>query len=152
MVAECAAPLAMWGWSISASARRSVSKRTTTSFVSIPQLDDLERDVALHRLALMCPPDRAHAALADLLDQLVAVDLVPRALARRGWGGGDRLGILGRARHAVQRTGGQQYGLMFVSSSESWIGAKVRHGPGLESGPGQGDRPFVRMSKNTLIR
>ena len=37
------------------------------------QLDDLERDAPLHRLRLLRHPDRAQAALADLLQQLVAI-------------------------------------------------------------------------------
>ena len=34
-----------------------------------PRLDELQRDPALHRLGLFGHPDRAHAALADLLQQ-----------------------------------------------------------------------------------
>src|SRR5207302_8690337 len=37
-------------------------------------LDDLERDLALHRLSLFGHEDGAHAALADLLQQLVRAD------------------------------------------------------------------------------
>ena len=38
------------------------------------QLDDLERDAARHRLALLGEEDEAEAALADLLEQRVAAD------------------------------------------------------------------------------
>ena len=36
-----------------------------------PRLDDLDRDGPLHRLGLLGHEDAAHAAFADLLDQLV---------------------------------------------------------------------------------
>ena len=44
------------------------------------QLDDLERDAAAHRLLLLGHVDHAAAAFADLLEQLVAADPVPRGL------------------------------------------------------------------------
>ena len=44
------------------------------------QLDDLERDAAPHRLLLLGHVDHAAAAFADLLQQLVAADLVARLL------------------------------------------------------------------------
>ena len=37
-------------------------------------LDDLERDLALHRLRLLGHEDRAHAPFADLLEELVRAD------------------------------------------------------------------------------
>ena len=42
------------------------------------QLDDLERDAAAHRLLLLGHVDHPTAAFADLLEQLVAADLVAR--------------------------------------------------------------------------
>jgi len=42
-----------------------------------PQLDDLQRDPAAHRFLLFRHPHHAKAALADLLQQLVAPDLAP---------------------------------------------------------------------------
>ena len=57
----------MFGWSISASACRSASNRASTAFESIPALMSLTRDPPLDRLGLLGHPDRAHAALADLL-------------------------------------------------------------------------------------
>ena len=41
---------------------------------SMPGLDELDRDQPLDRLGLLGHPDRAHAALADLLQQLVAAE------------------------------------------------------------------------------
>ena len=76
----------MLGWSISASACRSASKRASTCLESMPGLDQLERDQALDRLGLLGHPDRAHAAFADLLQQLVAASqnaARPRARALR---------------------------------------------------------------------
>jgi len=45
------------------------------------QLDDLERHLAPDRLELLGHPDRAHAALADLLQELEVADHVTRLLA-----------------------------------------------------------------------
>ena len=73
----------MFGWSISASAWRSASKRAMTSFVSMPELDDLERDAAAHRLLLLGHVDDAAAALADLLQQLVGADSGAGGIVRR---------------------------------------------------------------------
>ena len=63
----------MFGWSISASACRSASKRATTCRVSMPSLMTLSA-TRRDRLALLGHPDRAEAAFADLLEQLVAAD------------------------------------------------------------------------------
>ena len=57
--------LAMAGWSISASACRSDSKRATTSLGVHPRLDDLERHLGADGLELLGEPDLAHPALAD---------------------------------------------------------------------------------------
>ena len=45
-----------------------------------PQLDDLQRHRAPHRLLLLRHPDHAEAALADLLAQLVGADPLARFL------------------------------------------------------------------------
>jgi hypothetical protein len=57
-------------------------------------LDDLEGDLAVHGLALLGHPDLAHAAFADLLQQLVGADDGAGDLARSGWldGNGRRRG------------------------------------------------------------
>ena len=47
------------------------------------RLDDLERDLPLDRLGLLGHPDGAHAAFADLLQQLVRPDLHARTLGSR---------------------------------------------------------------------
>ena len=61
----------MFGWSISASACRSGSKRATMLRGVHARLDDLEGDLPLDRLGLLGQPDVAHAAFAELLQQLV---------------------------------------------------------------------------------
>ena len=63
--------LAMFGWSISASACRSCSKRASSARRVEAAADHLERHPPLHRLGLVGDPDLAHAALAELLAQLV---------------------------------------------------------------------------------
>ncbi len=45
-------------------------------------------DLALHRLGLLGHEDHAHAALADLLQQLVVADAAARAFQRRHSAGG----------------------------------------------------------------
>ena len=57
----------MFGWSISASACRSASKRAITCRRVHARLDDLERDPAADRLGLLGHVDDAHAPFADLL-------------------------------------------------------------------------------------
>ena len=59
-----------------------------------PSLDDLERDPAADRLDLLGHEDRAHAPLADLLEQLVRPD--PRA-----WSVDQRRRPTRRSRHLV---------------------------------------------------
>jgi phage tail sheath gpL-like len=51
----------------------------------MPELDDLEGDAAADRLLLLGHVDDAAAALADLLQQLVAAD--PQVPVRRTGGG-----------------------------------------------------------------
>jgi hypothetical protein len=53
------------------------------------RLDDLERDLALDRAGLLRHEDHAHAALADLLEQLVGADDRARHFADRLVNGGD---------------------------------------------------------------
>ena len=81
----------MFGWSIRASACRSASKRAMTCAGVHAGLDQLDGDQALDRLGLLGHPDAAHAALADLLDELVRADHRAGAL-------GDRLVIFSRFR------------------------------------------------------
>ena len=57
-----------------------------TALVSMPELDDLERHAAAHRLLLLGHVDDAAAAFADLLEQFVAADAVAHSL-RRGRAG-----------------------------------------------------------------
>ena len=59
------------------------------------QLDDLERDAAPHRLALLGHPDDAEAAFADLLQQLVAADHLCRGFLDWGFGDGEPLSLQG---------------------------------------------------------
>ena len=74
----------MFGWSISARACRSASKRAITCRRVHARLDDLQRDAALDRLGLLGHVDDAHAAFADLLQQLVGADLRAGLFASRG--------------------------------------------------------------------
>ena len=64
--------LAMFGWSIRASACRSASNRDEHLPAVHARLDELERHAAADRLGLLGDPDGAHAPFADLLQQLVA--------------------------------------------------------------------------------
>ena len=64
----------MFGWSIRARACRSASKRAITSPGVHARLDDLQGHLAADRLPLLGHVDDAHAAFADLLQELVAAD------------------------------------------------------------------------------
>ena len=64
----------MFGWSIRARACRSASNRARTCRESMPGLDDLDGHRPLDRLGLLGHPDGAHAAFADLFEQLVGPD------------------------------------------------------------------------------
>ena len=66
-VVPASSTLAMFGWSISASACRSASKRAITCRVSMPGLMIFERHHAPHGLRLLGHEDHAHAPFADLL-------------------------------------------------------------------------------------
>ena len=77
-VAPASSTLAMFGWSMSARAWRSASKRAMTCLGVHAQLDDLERHAAADRLLLFGHIDDAAAAFADLLQQFVAADSVAR--------------------------------------------------------------------------
>ena len=71
----------MAGWSISASAWRSDSKRCDHLARVHAGLDQLDGDAASHRLLLLGQPDFAHAALADQLQQMIGTDdCAPRSL------------------------------------------------------------------------
>ena len=75
-VAPASRTLAMFGWSISASAWRSASNRAMTLLRVHAQLDDLEGDAPPDRLLLLGHVNHAAAAFADLLQQLVTADAV----------------------------------------------------------------------------
>ena len=72
----------MFGWSISASAWRSASKRAITCLGVHAQLDDLERHAAAHRLLLLRHIDHAAAAFADFLQQFIVADDLAHGLVR----------------------------------------------------------------------
>ncbi len=65
----------MFGWSISASACRSASKRAITCRVSMPGLMTLSATLRRTGCDLLGHVDDAHAPFADLLQQLVGADL-----------------------------------------------------------------------------
>ncbi len=64
----------MFGWSMIASACRSASKRATTCRVSMPRLENLERNLASDWLGLLGQEDYAEGAFANLFEQLVRAD------------------------------------------------------------------------------
>ena len=74
---------AMFGWSISDRACRSASKRAITCRVSIPGLMILRATLRRTGSLLLGHVDDAHAAFADLLQQLVRADLRAGALQPR---------------------------------------------------------------------
>ena len=93
----------MFGWSISARACRSASNRAMHLAGVHPGLDDLQRDLAADRLVLLGHVDDAHAALADLLEQLVRPDPRPRPF---------RIGVsasAGDPRPGVDRASGRRF-------------------------------------------
>lgn len=55
----------MWGWSIIASARRSIAKRSSTSRLRTPGRTDSESDRALQRLSCLREIDTAHRPFAE---------------------------------------------------------------------------------------
>ena len=73
-VAPASSTLAMFGWSISASACRSASNRAITCRVSMPGLMIFSATLRCDRLLLLGHVDHADAAFADLLEQLVGPD------------------------------------------------------------------------------
>ena len=81
----------MFWWSIIARACRSASKRAMTCAAVHAGLDDLERDLAADRLLLLGHVDDAHAAFADLLQQLVRADDRAGPLRDRRWTGSGTL-------------------------------------------------------------
>jgi len=106
-VAPASRTRAMFGWSMSASAWRSASKRATTSFVSMPSFDNLEGDAAAHRLFLLGHVDGAATAFTNLLKQLVWADAVAGRFGwRSGWHRGSHTG-----RRCIEKTAGPPGGL-----------------------------------------
>ena len=73
-VAPASSTRAMLAWSIMARACRSASKRAMTCRVSMPGLMTLRATLRCTGRALLGHVDGAHAALADLLQQLVRAD------------------------------------------------------------------------------
>ena len=88
----------MFGWSISASACRSASKRAMTCSRVHAELDDLERHAAAHRLLLLGHVNDAAAAFADFFQQLVAANFAilsdPDAFEEGFEGSGVVIGLL----------------------------------------------------------
>jgi hypothetical protein len=86
------------------------------------RLDDLERHAAADRLGLLGHPDGAHAALAELLQELVRADLDVRGF--RGDLGGDRAS---RCRAPLARRHAQRE----LAGHERFdVRARVRYFPG----------------------
>ena len=77
----------MLGWSISARACRSASKRAIDLAGVHARLDDLQRHLAADRLLLLGHEDDAEAAFADLLQELVGADQGANPLVRQLVGG-----------------------------------------------------------------
>ena len=73
-VVPASSTLAIFGWSIIATACRSASKRAITCRVSMPGLMIFSATVRWSRLGLLGHEHHAHAAFADLLQQLVGAD------------------------------------------------------------------------------
>ena len=76
---------AMLGWSISARACRSASKRAITWRVSMPGLMIFRATLRRTGCGLLGHEDGAHAAFADLLQQLVGADQACRGFSVTGW-------------------------------------------------------------------
>ena len=96
----------MLGWSISASACRSASNRAMTCSVSMPGL--MTFTATRRRTGCVCSADvdRAHAALAEQLDDVIRPDLrrqrrAGRAMADVGTGGGLGLGVVEAGRSVM---------------------------------------------------
>ena len=85
----------MLTWSIIARACRSASKRAMTCRLSMPGLMTLRATLRWTGSRLLGHPDDAHAAFADLLQELVRAD--QRA------GAFDRDGLVDRGLHALRR-------------------------------------------------
>ena len=138
-VAPASKTLAILGWSIMASAWRSASNRATTWRGVHAGLDDLQGDPAADGPVLLGHEDGAHAALADLLEQLVRADPAAGAL-------GDRPG--GRRRRGARQVGGIDRRVRSVAGVSAigpggprpaWVAASVGLGAGYEGRhPGRG--------------
>ena len=94
----------MLGWSIRARACRSASKRAMTWRLSMPGLMHLEGDLAPDRLALLGHEDDAHAAFADLLQQLVRADDRAGPFPRCGFSGDSGPRTARRSKKPLART------------------------------------------------
>ena len=109
--------LAMFGWSIKASACRSASKRAITWRVSMPGLMHLQGDPAAHRLVLLGHEDDPEAAFADLFQQFVRPDnaagilVCPRVAGCIADGGRGDTGRL------------QETPILFMHAQHAWIRA-----------------------------
>ena len=73
----------MLGWSIKASACRSASKRASTCLLSMPGLMILSATSRLTGSVCWAMSDGAHAAFADLFEQLVPAGQHHAGLFRR---------------------------------------------------------------------
>ena len=82
-VAPASNTLAMFGWSMIARACRSASNRASTWRLSIPGLMTFSATLRRTGVLLLGHVDHAEAALADLLQQLVAADRRADTLGRR---------------------------------------------------------------------
>ena len=82
-VVPASSTLAMLGWSIIARACRSASKRAITCRVSMPGLMIFSATVRWTGSRLLGHEHHAHAAFADLLQELVGPDDVPRLFENR---------------------------------------------------------------------
>ena len=144
---SCSPPsstLAMFGWSISASACRSASNRASTCFESIPALMSLTATSRLTGSVCLARQTDAHAPLADHLDQLVLAGdddaglLVLAAIVVDDDPWSDDPGLIGAGLRASRRRsaraslsvpdfrGGMVLGLIEARPIEQRVGTEVR--------------------------
>ena len=135
----------MLGWSIIASAWRSASNRAMTCLRIHARLDDLQSHLAAHGLGLLGHVDNAHAAFADLLQQLVRADDRAGAFHHLGW-----KEIHGRPRGGrVQET--THLGLSVEEPLDPPAQVQVRATDLIEiSGPGLGRLPLHRGEEDLV--
>ena len=114
----------MLGWSIRARAWRSASNRASTWRESMPGLMILRATCARTGSSCSAMIDDAHAAFADLLEQLVGADFGARAFGGRWWGSGTRGGEGGTAEEVARSLVGGEQGLNsqaeFRAPSQAW--------------------------------